>query len=359
MTLKKLSCQDFGIRQNNIIVDLSKYYNSFTNSQKSSILKSFISTEDYVRIMYWLKFICILDYNEIAQKLNISKSQVYKRYDNLTWNYSGTFEDNEKLHAAMLNELSSIKEQAFNFFSNQIIPELNNLYIRNHVIRSDSYIRLGFEDFKQYINSLYFMLNECKLTTGEIALILNCNIGTLEVQLKKLGLCRDRSSVQKNIVDRNRRDYVRVFSSSRKTVQKFFLKNGLLGSTNENWARTFLDSILGEYFEKTKYEVVIGINSHIIISPKEVDIPIIIINFINNRFYKFALEYNGDAFHNDEKDEKKKNLLLSKGWIYIPILEYGNTRIQKEFGDIEKQLRESCITMRDYILEQSRRSYSK
>jgi len=101
-----------------------------------------------------------------------------------------------------------------------------------------------------------------------------------------------------------------------------------------------------------KYEIIVGYNEYGILLDKEVDIPIIIIDNEENKFHKFAIEYNGDYFHKYRQsgDILKENRLTNNGWNLYYIEHPDNT----DYTNIEEQVKRviECIFRKIYKNEQ-------
>jgi hypothetical protein len=167
----KLRISMFGIATEDIKHNLSDYYSMFTKKQAAVILKSYYSIEDYVNIMYGLKFIKKMDYNEIANELNIAVTNVYKRYYDLGWKEIGSFEENEIQFQKLKDRLNSKKNKIMTITrdeiitllcksgrkKDEIISQLDSVYKKAQKCRRDSYEPYGFNNAIQYANSMYYL----------------------------------------------------------------------------------------------------------------------------------------------------------------------------------------------------------
>jgi hypothetical protein len=146
-----------------------------------------------------------------------------------------------------------------------------------------------------------------------------------------------------NAVSEGRRNYSSIIHTGRTTLNNSILKKGQFGSNLENLIRNKFSSCLVEYINTNNYEVVVGINNRNIIPPKEVDIPVIIIDVIRGLFFKFAIELNGEIYHSEiDRENIKCQELVNKGLVLFTIWQFGSTRTQTEYGDMETQIREIC-----------------
>lgn len=357
---KEIAIDDFNLSQEMINHDLLKYYNYFNKKQKGILLKRYKSVEDYINILYCFKFVKKLDYNEIAELLGIHLSNVYEVFSQLGLGYPGTFEENEIQHIKTLNNLRIVKEKLRNisidkiltdqtdneFLRQKIIDDITQMYLKKG-IRSMSYNKYDFESYEQYVNAFYYLIKIEKLTAGEIALLFNSSRITIVKKLKQLGLNRSISEAQLNIKERNRRDTDRILRTGRNTTLKRIKQVTLFGSNIENVIRSELDNILPYYIDIKKYEIIVGLNSKNIISPKEVDIPIIIVG--ENTIYKIAIEVNGSHAHKSD-DFEKIALLNSRGWKYYSIWITGGVTEKVNFESIREQMELLCINIKKELI---------
>lgn len=360
---RKISMDDFNLSQEMINHDLLKYYNYFHKRQRCIILKQYKSIEDYINILYCFRFVKKLDYNEMAELLGIHLSNVYEVFSQLGLGYPGTFEENEIQHIKTLNKLIIVKDKLQNISIDEILTdhtdnESNRQKIVDDItqiyqiegIQPISYTKYGFNCFEQYVNAFYYLIKKEKLTAGEIARLFNCSRMTIDKKLKQLGLNRNISEAQLNIKERNRRDADRILRTGRNTTLKRIKKAAMFGSNIENVIRLELDNILPNYIDMKKYEIIVGLNSKNIISPKEVDIPIIIIS--DNAIYKIAIEVNGNHVHKSD-DYEKIAVLNAKGWKYYSVWIAGGVIEKVNFKLITEQIEILCNNIKKDIFRQS------
>jgi hypothetical protein len=183
------------------------------------------------------------------------------------------------------------------------------------------------------------------MTRTNIAVFLNKSGLTTYNKLKLLDLNITLDEAQKNI----NRDYQRIMNTGRNTTAKRIRKNGLAGSNSENLARMQFECKLCNYIDTNIYEYIVGVNSNNIIAPRQVDIPIWVTSKLSKKLYKFAVEYNGDAYHEKVSDEKKEAVIQEIGWIYLSIWEFSSTKTQKEFGNVDYQIENICKQIKAYV----------
>lgn len=327
--------------------DLSSYYEMLIPNQRRELLKKYVSIEDYVQILYTLKFIKRLSYNEMAKILGIRNINVYLRLYDFGFGYDGSFEDNLQQHKQKKTELQEIKSKAFSMDIDKCDPGLSELYSKAKKCRKDTYESIGFKSPVQYANVMNYLVKKKELTRIEIAIMFDCHNMTMYHKLRKLGLNLDHAAAHKVKRKRERHDYKRTGKNIRQTQLKMFYKEGLIGTVNENAVRSIMDYVLPDYLDIERYEIIVGVNTRNIISPMEVDIPVVIIDKQTTKVFKIAIEYNGDSFHED--DEKKIEALGNKGWIYFSVVEMGSTKKQREFGAIESQIEEICLRVKNML----------
>ena len=358
---KVIDIKAIGVNPSEISHDLTKYYERFTKKQKAPIEKKYNSVIDYVNLLYWLKFVKKQDYYEMAKVLQISNTNVYCRFYDLGWGYCGNFEKNIESLKEEIAYLDSIREKAMSasiddIIKNSVKKDMSNEELENDIrknynikLNKNSYQEYGFTTKKQYINTLYYLSKCEELTRNQIALFFGTTGNAMYNKLRRLGLNLDLFEAQQNIIKNSRRNYQQIMNTGRNTIAKRLRKNEQAGSNSENLARMQFECNLYNYIDKNKYYYTVCINSNNIIPPKQVDIPILVFDKSSNKIYKFAVEYNGDAYHEKERDENKETELHEIGWIYMVLWEFGNTKTQKEFGNIDCQIENVCQQIKEYV----------
>lgn len=363
---------DFNINRNNINADLSKYImyvkESFSERCMQNILKDFESIEDYIYILYWLKFEKKLNYSEIGKILNPeSKSKephhiAYTRYCDVRLNYSTNFQETEKYFFDELDKLKKVKEQSYIVKFDELglnesqVNEYNELLEKNITLykkskRRHSKIRdFNYKDLEHYFTSFYYMYKVVKLSSIQIAKVFNTSVGAISNRLEELGLTNDIKTAQEIAVEFNRRNYKNTISTGRKTLNKSLIEKGEFGSTLENVIRNNFLLYLVEYINSERYEIIVGINNRSIIQPKEVDIPVVIIDLMDEKIFKFAIEINGQYFHEvNTKEMDKRKMLTDKNWEYFDIWQFSSTKTQKEYGKIDEQIKRICNSIKTIV----------
>jgi hypothetical protein len=357
MDTEKLSVKTFGITSEDIQHNLSGYVDKITKKSWEKLEKRFASKEDYVKILYYFRFRKKLPCKEIVQQLRISSpSRISITYEDLgwSWRYEGGFDEVVKQYNEEKNEICELVGH-FNFESLEetVKEEFNRYYETVKDIKIGKYYKkLGFQNKIDYLQTLYYFVKVKNLTSQEIANYFNCNLRSMQRYLKEINLNLDKQTANLLIAIKQKRNYKQSFKNARLTAIKWLIENGLFGTIEENLARTYLNENLPKYLDTNKYEVVVGLNTNSIIAPKQIDIPIIIISKSKGIYHKFAIEFNGDNYHKDNKRENDKvNILSKNGWTYLSVLY--NTRgskLQNEvYGKIEDQLDVCCENIRNIV----------
>lgn len=247
----------------------------------------------------------------------------------------------EDLRKEIQNKLDSI-----------ILTDEEKLKIEERIANCDitDYLGRKRDKFvsKEFIAEVtYKGTNYLKLTTLHMARYLDVKDDSLFLKMKQLGWSYSAKESQE-IAGKKSRNYGDILRKSRKTRMTELLDKGdLSGSVVESTTRSILNEELG-LFLSDNYEVIVGVSNRNIITPYEVDIPIIIIH--NDKTYKFAIEFNGEHCHINEKDNNKKDMLVQKGWNYLCIEQCSNSKTQKElYGSIEDQITKVCEDIRTII----------
>lgn len=361
--------EDLGVKKADIKVDLTSYINYLDNYIKNSnntkpsnnLFKQFNSIDDYIYILYYLKFEQNLSYIEIGAKLypeiKHKLVKVCSEYSNLGLNYSSNFDECKEVFFNNIQRFNVIKEKSYTIDLNsfnlseieyieycQLLEKCNSSLSKKGV--TDYCLKSRFNTVEGYFKAMYYYVRICKLSSLEIGIILNTSRSGTQARLSALGLLMDRKTSQKNA----NRNYVSTISTGRQTMINNTVNTGVFGSNIENVVRNEFALYLSKYIKRENYEVVVGINNQTIIAPKEIDIPIIIIDTLENKVFKFAIELNGYCFHEDnERELRKKESLKNKGWVYYTIWQLSDTKKQREFGEIEQQVTEICIKIKNIL----------
>lgn len=189
-------------------------------------------------------------------------------------------------------------------FTNEDLILINNLKTK-----------LKDKSFASAIEAFY-KFHKNNYSTSDLAEIFKVSSRQIQRIFKDLGINRDRFEAQQIAV--NKRDYVEIRKTYKKTMLGRLTDTQLSGSLLEQYIRHQADLLLGDTLPQC--EIIVGINSMNVIS-SESDIPIIIIN--NNALYKYIIEVDGDISHKSEfgkkRDKNKNSKAYYKGYTLFRI----------------------------------------
>jgi len=311
--------------------DLSFYYNEiYQNShKKNKIVKYWGTVENFIDILYWMRFIKKYNPSEMIQLTGLT-TELPKAYTNLGWNhYNKTLKECEDLTHLEKERLLKILDEFC--YDDPIFDSDDYLQLtkKSHGALSKKelcYIEKYAYSEEELIRKFYYFIYVKDLTCQNIADMFNVSVRSIQNIENKLGLKLPTDIVQQKAA--LKRNYDAMLETKKATRINSTLKDGLTGSGLENLYRTVLEKELSSHYGNQAYEIIVGINTNSIIPPREIDIPIILINKSTGMLFKFALEFNGQYWHKDKmvkKDEEKEKDLNKKDWNYLQI----------EFGDHE------------------------
>lgn len=166
------------------------------------------------------------------------------------------------------------------------------------------------------------------LSAYEIASIIGIPYSTASYHIKSYGISKDKSKARNDAIKKGMINYTEMNQRSRKT------RNKKSGSNKQEMIRDlFKYHLESEIYKRNlnQLEVVIGYNEYGILHDLEVDIPIIIIDNNKNTYYKYSIEYNGEKWHDEERDNVKSFRLIQNGWNHFIIpddTQINNTEIK-------------------------------
>lgn len=342
MVNDKISMKTFGITKEEIVDDLTKYYDKiYSNTrQKWKIEQEYESVEDYVNILYWIKFIKKMNYREMEELTG--KLHFYQHYSTgtLFWHYdTDSLKKCEKMYKEELEMLQNKKIKAQDYLD-KYMPEVYHNYIQNLTQKQDLSLlasHYGHNDVMIFIKEIYYLRFIEKFTVKEFSILYDRSTRTINNMLKKLSCNFTKQEAQENVVKRGRRNYSKAFITRRENHVKNILNSGLTGSNEENICRLMINDQLIKLIDSKDYEIVVGVSNRTIIAPYEIDIPLVIINKKTNKIIKYAVEYNGDVWHKDRKEmDKYKELKLNElGWKYFALEYHSNS------GDITERFKQA------------------
>jgi len=168
----------------------------------------------------------------------------------------------------------------------------------------------------------HLRVNEC-LTCKQIGELLDCTENTIQEWMSKLQVQMTVSEARVQSIKTGRTDYSQIHKKIRNGAARYLAR----GSSKEEIVRIELKSFFEEKLPSF-FDFVIGFTNWSILRDREVDIPVILINKNNNKFYKIAIEYDGSKFHNEEYNTEKGNRLNAEGWQYYNIYDNNLNRFE-------------------------------
>lgn len=165
-------------------------------------------------------------------------------------------------------------------------------------IRETSPYYNAFEDmYKLYIGNI---------SVTDIAKAVEKSERTIQILFKKFGMARDLKTAQSIAV--KKRDYAKIREKRKRTMIDRQEENILEGSKTEQFIRTKVSIELNSAVKELGGEAIIGVNT---ITPVgELDIPIVIL--INNTYYKYGIELDGQGYHENGFANNKSGDILKE-----------------------------------------------
>ncbi len=194
--------------------------------------------------------------------------------------------------------------------------ENKNLLRMKDQLKGSKWIHKIEEIYKLWLNNY---------STSDLAKRYNITIRAMQIQLKRIGLVRNKYEAQS--IAKTKRNYKEIILKGKNTM----LKNGIGSSNKEEYLRKRLNIELQLNFPDD--EIIIGLNNTTILNGKEIDIPIIAIK--DNKIIKIAVEYDGYYWHKN-KDNNKTNPLKDKGYKLFIVCSKENATDKQIDEDIEK-----------------------
>lgn len=317
--------ENLKINEAEITEDLSEYYDHVKGRymQKSKIEQAWGSVENYVNALYWMKFVMKLSHYEMDEITNVRN--FYKAYKDLGWYYNSfDFQECKKMHQAELTRLQNIYDA---YDSNSEIfnqPEYLNIR-KSIVLKQTSITRMvnnyKVTDIEELIKIMYFFVHVEKLCTSEIATIFGKDRLTVAKVIKNFNMNISRQEARKRVEINGRGNHRQSAVAGRQTMLQRAIKNGVTSNNSENICRATIETRLYMYLNVTEYEFIVGLSSNAIIPPKEIDIPIMIYEKCSDKYYRYAIELDGNVWHKDKgnKDEEKNVSIENTCWKLIRI----------------------------------------
>ncbi len=258
-----------------------------------------------------------MDMSELDIKVSTSKYNANRR------DFELTIEQKKEICDKIYNVILTKKD-------GDIIQEkINNSTITDYKRRKDGNIILK----NDFIKFVYIMRYKLKLPAIQIASYIGMSIEMIFHKMKALGWSYSPKEAQQ-IAGKKSRNYSEIRIKSKQTMLLSTSRSPI-----EDKIREFINLKLAELLPKC--DIIVGCNNLSILYEigKEIDIPIII--FKGKNIHKFAIEINGDYWHQEE-DIEKKALILSKGYKYYEIWQCTSNEQREEKGligiteDLEK-----------------------
>lgn len=350
--IKKISINDFNIDISKIPPEIEVLSNSFTKARKSKLEKKYASTFDFLAILYYLRFEKKLEISDIAEKLGSKVVPIHNHLYNLSWHYSQSFEENKlisrKVSGTKENILADAKNNSI-LLNSDISPKLKEVIENVQNIQKKSYLNLGFKSSEEYARVFYYLCVEKHLSARDIMSLFDFTYGTVHLRLKNLGLNLSHEEGIEAKKNRKSQDYGKSFRSGQRTRTKH---HSSTSTKNEDRTRIRISQFIDECLNDSKYETIVGLSNTAILGGREIDIPVVIYNRENNRIYRFAVEYNGDYYHSEERDTDKKMLAKQKSWHYLAIVESSSSQYSNDLGILDKRVHEICEEIKSIVIAQ-------
>lgn len=324
----KININDFNINLDNIPQEVKEKYLSLPSISKAQMKRIYGSAYDFLVVLYHLQFVEKLEKSDIAARLGVNPVNIHTQLYNFSWSYSQDYNENKSLFEQdikyLRGELAEARTKSK--FLDVNAPEYDKLkkaliLTGKNQIGKKTYLALDFKTAEEYTRTLYYLIYIQKIAVIKLIPVLNLSFGTLQNQIKNLGLNSTHKVGMANKKERKSQNYEKSIRSGKKTRAKEQLKNFSTGSKNQDYVRSQLVNFIYDYLDSKKYEIIVGMSDTGILGSLEIDIPIMVYDVEEKQIYRFAVEYNGDYFHSVERDENKKILAEKKGWFYLEVIE--------------------------------------
>lgn len=346
------------IPKEDITEDLSKYYEMIYKdpSFRAAVERGYKSVEDYVNILYWIKFVKKMDYHEMEELTGrFNFYQIYST-NKLCWHYNAdTLQECEEMYEkelASLKELQHRAQRASDDDMPQEYFEALNRYSNGEMNEIKPVLKgYGHESMYHFLKEIYYLYFVEKLTPKEFSILYHKSTRAINYLLNKLNINLSLKETQARVVQKGRRDYSKAFRTRRKTHIKTVLKSGLTGSNEENACRIMIADELIAIVGSERYEIVVGVSDRSIIAPNEIDIPIVVLDKFSDSIRKFAIEYNGDFWHKKRRaEDKEKAIRLSElGWEYLAFEFHSNSGNETNTNRFIESVKKFCELLAERI----------
>lgn len=200
---------------------------------------------------------------------------------------------------------------------------------------------------------IYYLYVENQLTTKQLSRCFKISKNSMYRELVKMGINMTLEEASQRASKQGSRNYTKIYNNAKKRMMYSVLEGGLTGSESENHLRTILNVELINRLDRQRYIVIVGLNNSGIIPPREVDIPIIIIDNDSDKIKKIAVEFNGAHWHNqnDVKDEKKAEDLEKIDWKYFGFFYSGKSNENENSQFYREQVDLLCDNICKYVFD--------
>jgi predicted transcriptional regulator YheO len=201
--------------------------------------------------------------------------------------------------------MNKLKEEGISFRLNNLIKHFPRLF------------GIGYGDF------LKLKYIEEKMSYSELNELLGTNNFTITNHLRHFNLSKTLSEARQDAISKGSIDYDVILSKSRKTMKKSNYNSHTQGYAHSLIQEKLTESLITD--NNDHIEIITSLNEWSILKDKEVDIPVIIIDNLNNTYKKYSIEFQGSYHHSTDKiklsDQEKESRLINKGWKHF-LLDY-------------------------------------
>ena len=320
-----LSIHDFGINANAIPTDVEDLFKSFSKWRVNGLTKYYGSAYDFLVILYHLRFIEKLEASDIATRFGLQKEDVHLHLYAFGWNFSTDYGENKSIFEYKLTEwkeaLARALIEAYSLDINEHV-KLKEALNKSKRIQKRSYHDLKFTSVEEYTRVIYYLLNIENLSPINIMQLFNLSYSNIQYRLRAFGFNVGHEDGISGKKQRKSQNYGKTIRNSRKSrVNNQLRQFSPSASINEDYVRSQLSNFIYDYVDREKYEIIVGLSNTGILGSLEIDIPIMVYDVESNRVYRFAVEYNANFYHSQDRDSKKEALVVNKGWHYKAIIE--------------------------------------
>lgn len=345
----------YGIDPRKFKHDLSKYYNEIiSNGHATFVLRNWKSVETFVNVLYGLKFEKKFTSSEMSRITGINNFYQFYMSEYLNWDYStNDFDEmllikkkeNEKIQI-ILNRYDSNSERFESLEYKMFLEKIKAL----PSIHFSKKVHMKTEDLCKMI---YYLYVENQLTTKQLSRCFKISKNSMYRELVKMGINMTLEEASQRASKQGSRNYTKIYNNAKKRMMYSVLEGGLTGSESENHLRTILNVELINRLDRQRNVVIVGLNNSGIIPPREVDIPIIIIDNDSDKIKKIAVEFNGAHWHNqnDVKDEKKAKDLEKIDWKYFGFFYSGKSNENENSQFYREQVDLLCDNICKYVFD--------